>query len=356
MSSQIISFFLIFAFLAERFLLSYVFSYAAAILALIALIIDPKRRDVCVIGTLTIIAIISEASLISIEIRYIAFIITFLVLTRLWACNPWLLFGLQIFFLMSAIMFPIVPLERFVFGSAVSAMILMMYLQKKPRHILRYVVEKLLLLTSLFLPFVGYGSRAALAVWLLVNWRVAVLAVPVAAISAGLLLNSFLVELPVFGKLLTSIDELSETAQATGAVSLRGMENEVFYNWLSEANLWQYLVGSGFEQTLPGYIIGNPFGEFLYIPHNYVFGFFFQFGILGTITILYIVYCKVNESSKIFEMKFIVFSIFFMGFSVKHGFFDTDLIMILAAINFIEMREVPGIRRETKERVIPHDA
>lgn len=338
MRPQLFSIILLLGFLGERFLFSYQFSYLVALLALVKLMLRPRKRHLVAILALTVIAMISDLGIIPIEARYIAFLLMFLVLLQFWECDPRYLFGFQVSFLMLCLASPNVPAERFVFGAAVSAMVLMIYLQRKPRHLLRYAFERFLFGISLFVPLLGYGSRAALMIWLAINWRVVIIAAPVAILSAGFLAQSMFLEIPIFNKLFDSLNELSAAGETGEPVSLRGLENYIFQRWLADAPAWQIVLGSGFQEALPGWIIGNQFDDFAYVPHNYLFGVFFQFGVLGSFIVIWCFYHVIRSISSDFEVRMLVLLLILIGAVVKHGTFDTDLIMVLAAIRFIEQR------------------
>lgn len=336
MRPQLFSMILLLGFLGERFLFSYQFSYVVALLALVKLMLRPRKRHIVAIIALTVIAMISDLGIIRIEARYIAFLLMFLVLIQFWECDPRYLFGFQVAFLMLSLASPNVPAERFVFGAAVSAMVLMIYMQRKPRLLLRYAFERFLFVISLFLPLLGFGSRAALMIWLAINWRAAIIAMPVAILSAGFLAHSVFFEIPVFSKLFDSLNELSAAVETDESVSLRGLEYNIFQQWLADAPAWQIVLGSGFQEALPGWIIGDQFDDFAYIPHNYLFGVFFQFGVLGSFIVIWCFYHVIRSISSDVEVRMLVLILMLIGTVVKHGTFDTDLIMVLAAIRFIE--------------------
>lgn len=338
MKKQLFTILMLVGFLAERFLFSYQFSYLVALVALVILIRYPQRRHLVPIIALTCIAIVSDLGIISVEVRYIAFILMFLVLFQIWECDPRYLFCFQVAFLLLSMVSTDVSVERFVFGTAVSAMVLMVYLQRKPRLLLRHAFQRFLLVISLLLPIVGYGSRAALMMWLAINWRVTIIAAPVAFLSAGFLVTSTFLEIPLFQKLLYSLTELSASGESGQPIDLRGLENLIFLQWLGKASVWQIVVGSGFQEALPGSIIGNQFDDFAYIPHNFLFGMFFQFGILGTLVLIWSLHDVIRSISPSFEVRMLALILILIGLVVKHGFFDTDLIMLLAAIRFIEAR------------------
>lgn len=338
MKTKLFSILMLLGFMVERFLFSYEFSYLLAVLALVMLILRPNRRHLVAIIALTAIAMISDLGIILVEVRYIAFILMFMVLFQFWACDPRYLFGFQAVFLLLAFASTDVPPERFVFGAAVSAMVLMLYLQSKPRLLLRYAFERFLFGISLFLPIVGYGSRAALMIWLAVNWRIIIIAAPVALLSAGFLVTSTFFEIPVFNKLLNSLNELSVSGEVGQSVNLRGLENLIFFQWLAEAPAQQIVLGSGFQEALPGWIFGSAYDDFAYIPHNFIFGIIFQFGALGSFILIWCLYHVIHSISSHFEVRMLALTLILIGLVVKHGLFDTDLIMVLAAIRFMEER------------------
>lgn len=341
MKTQLFSILMLLGFLAERFLFSYEFSYVVSLLALVKLMLRPRTRHLVAIIALTVIAMVSDLGIIPVEVRYIAFLLMFLVLFQFWECDPRYLFGFQVAFLLLSIASTDVPVERFVFGTAVSAMVLMVYMQSKPRLLLRYAFERFLFGISLFLPLLGYGSRAALMIWLAINWRMVIIAAPVAFFSVGFLAQSMFLEIPVFNKLFNSLNELSAVGETGEAADLRGLENLIFFQWLAEAPAWQIVLGSGFQEALPGWIIGNQFEDFAYIPHNFLFGVFFQFGVLGSFIVIWCLYHLIRSISSDFEVRMLALILILMGLVFKHGLFDTDLIMVLTAIRFIEERNRP---------------
>jgi hypothetical protein len=335
MKARLFSAVMIVGFLIERFLYTYEFSYFAAVIALVALAVRPSYRDFLTLSALFLIALGSDLAIIRIEIRYIAFFILFLAAARFWFFDPRLLFAIQALFLLVSSTNPEVAVERYVFGTAVSAMLLIVFLKDQPRQLSRKILDKSLFIVSLLLPILGYGSRAALAVWLVLNWRVTAIFLPVAAISLSLFINNFIIDIPVIDKALSSFDELFAISPIDGPVSLRAIENVFFADWINTASIWQITMGSGYEASLPGNIIGNQFEDFTYIPHAFLLGVSFQLGLLGLLVLLWRLYHLLRISGYGTEMTMLALVILILGFVAKHGFFDTDLLMVFASLNYI---------------------
>jgi hypothetical protein len=344
MKSQFLPSFFIIGFLTERFFYTYSFSYFAALLALGALAVRPSYRDVLAITALFTIALISDLGLIRIEVRYLAFFILFLTAARRLSFNPWLFFLMQAFFLLLSFFSSEVATERFIFGTSASALILLLYLQNQEKGIWQKIFVNVLSLTSLLIPFLGYGSRSALVLWLVVNWRVTALFLPVAIISVPIFLNEMNINLPVIEKAVSTMSELFEEQSVYGAFSLRAFENIFFLEWFTTASPWELALGSGYEATMPGDIVGDQYSEFSYIPHAFAFGVVFQLGVLGLIVLAWWMYVFFRYREYQLNVVLLASTLLVLGFIVKHGFFDTDLVMAFAALNYISAssdREAP---------------
>jgi hypothetical protein len=322
--------------LTERFFSSYAASWILGSLA--AAYIAIRGDALARLSALSLLLLASLPGAQSGEgLRYCVFFCLFLAISRHVKLSPTVHLVLQVGMLSAALLTQAVAAERFVFGTSVLLTLRAVTTWREPepvRSLSRAVRGGLYAMGSLASAAIGYGSRSALFVWFVVLARRHAIAGGIVTVVA-LSVTISLPELPIISKARTSLAEVLEPVdQATGGASLRGVEYEVFADYLKHASVLELALGSREEVTLPG----APFGrdaDLRYIPHNQLFGIFFQFGAIGTLIValnVLVLYRSYKPSPVIASF---VLGVLAPGFLLKHGFLDTDLPLLFATFNWL---------------------
>lgn len=203
---------------------------------------------------------------------------------------------------------------------------------------------------ALIFPLLGSGSRAALFVWVLHTIRRLSPAILIPSLFIGAALIS-LPGLPIFNdtganlevieRLGYSVQELVDPAPKQ-RINMRAVEGRIFFEWLDAASARELFIGSNKTIYLSGRFLGLP-DDPPFVPHNALFGLFFQFGFVGLVTVLLYMVSVWRYMASFRPGRELFFMLMIPGFIVLGGFVTPDFALIAGAVNGCIMR-YPGKR------------
>lgn len=327
-----------FGLLVGRLVGSYALSWAVGAVATGFVMLRGTRVERCVLLILFGLAVASGEQA-AIGIRLTTFAAMFMLFGRYLTVNPFWLFAMQLAFLPAA--FATGNVELYVFAPAI-LLLLFATLTEQARGggngqgtTLRVT---LLSVASLAFAGIGFGSRSAILVWLAASIRrlsFAILAAALVIIPAVVVIAS---DVPIIAKLGNSFGELTQPVdEATGSISQRGIEALIFIGWVDTATPRELLFGSTERLYEPGDLLGHD-DDPPFIPHNQVFGWFFQFGAVGITAIAVYLVTLYRRFAPNRGAQFLLLVLLPPCFLFKHAFIDSDLAMLVSALNWAVVR------------------
>ena len=296
---------------------------------------------------LVALCVIAGGAQMTLGLRGVLFIMMFVMVARYVEINPWFHLVVQLVALAIASLFTAGSiLEIFVFGPSVLFLILSDHMIRYPARNGKFrsgFVAILFNILGFTATILGNGSRSALFIWLAFNTRRLKLkyflilgAVVLLSIPALLALK----DLPVFQKLNNSITELAEPIDPeTGGVSQRAYENILFLNYITNASVREIMLGSTITILLDGEPLGQEH-DVQFIPHNQIFGMFFQFGVVGCLIFIYFLGGLLRYFFADPFCGFMMLMLLLPGFVLKGGVFDSNLALLAATLNWVRSRHL----------------
>lgn len=321
--------------------------WAIGVIGAIFLLLKGRGDERLLLIGLTLLALVAGGEQTGIGLRGVLFISTFVALARYVKLNLWVHLGLQSFGLaFAAYGESDAAIEVFLFGPSILLLILATEIVRSANgapSFGRQAVAQLFNLASLAISGIGYGSRSALFLWAAVNARRLKLVYLIAfggALLALVPVAIALQDLPIVQKLGNSVGELAKPIdEETGAVSQRGYENLLFLAYISAASPREILLGS----TTAIFLDGGPLGQeddVHFIPHNQIFGIMFQYGLVGSFLLLFYLTGLVKYFNADPFCSFVMVLLLLAGFILKAGFYDGNLALMAATLNWIRSQHL----------------
>ena len=293
------------------------------------------------IGTLTLLALAAGGDQTYIGIRSMVFAAAYVLLARHVKLNPWLLVAGE---LAGMVLAALAGGAFELFLIAPSTMMLILALdafRRHPGHSPRWAYPFVIL--SAILPLLGSGSRSSLLLWLLGNVRRLSLR-RIAGLGALLAVLVPLVlavpNIPLVGKLQKSVDELGSPVDLdTGAFNQRGVENLMFLTWAATADTREVLMGSTEALFIPHEWLGQETDP-RYIPHNQIFGWMFQYGLIGWVVLLIYVVNLYRRFRGDDLCRFFLIAMLIVGFALVGGFISPDFALLACSLNWLRARHL----------------
>ncbi len=327
--------------LLERYCWSYAVSWIAGALAAGILLVRGGAWDRITLGGLFVLAMLAGGTQTELGLRYCVFFALFAVCARHLRLDPTAHLALQMAFGVLSVWSGTVNVERYVFGTSL-LLLLRAVLRTRPeaRFVLRERLRTAsLIIASLAVALIGFGSRSAVLVWLTVSARrrarlIAALAIIVAVGALVLPAAASIANLPTLRKLQGSASELLTPTADAGQVNMRALEFELYMRYAPKASIREHLLGSRTPILVPGEPLGYDV-DARYIPHNQVLGLLYQFGAVGLLLVGHYVFCMLRRYRQHPVAGSFFLALLLPFFLFKHGFLDTDFALLCASLNWV---------------------